>query len=303
MEGAICFLAGGLLAGLLVRQYFRRRESRLMDSLQHMVDGAISGSFETEHLDESKLSAVENSLKQFLDGSLLAEKNQARQKDTIQTLISDISHQTVTPIANIKLYLELFEERQGDCPKEILAVKEQSEKLDFLIQSLVRLSRMESGILTLSPRENDLGRVFEAVRVQFASKAEVRGICLEVEETSLSAVFDLKWTTEAIGNLVDNAVKYTPACGKVSVRAQSYQFFARIDIQDNGIGIREQEQGKIFGRFYRSSQVSEEEGVGIGLYLTREILQAQKGYVKVDSRPGEGSLFSVFLPLKKVSKL
>lgn len=296
MGGMIGFLTGALMAAVVFRLLALRREHRLMDSLRDMLERAIDGKFQQERLDESKLSAVENSLKQFLDNSLTIGQNQSRQKETIQTLISDISHQTVTPIANIKLYLELLEEQLDAPSRELAAVKEQSEKLNFLIQSLVKLSRMETGILTFRIQEHELGQVLEALRIQYASRAEEKGICLEIAPARMQARFDLKWTIEAVGNVVDNAVKYTPSGGRIAVRVQSYQLFVRIDIEDSGIGIEQKDLGKIFGRFYRARQVGEEPGVGIGLYVAREIIQGQKGYMKVSSQLGEGSVFSVFLP-------
>ena len=98
---------------------------------------------------------------------------------------------------------------------------------------------------------------------------------------------------------MDNAIKYTPDGGNVRVKAEEYSFFVRIDITDNGIGIEKEEIPKIFGRFYRSLSVADQPGVGIGLFLAREIIQAQKGYIKVASETGKGSTFSVFLPVSK----
>lgn len=114
----------------------------------------------------------------------------------------------------------------------------------------------------------------------------------------LTAEFDIKWTAEAIANIIDNAVKYTPPGGTVTVSAEEYEMFVRINIADTGIGMREDETAKVFTRFYRSPAVSSEEGVGIGLYLAREIITRENGYIKVSSQPGKGSVFSVFLPKK-----
>ena len=106
---------------------------------------------------------------------------------------------------------------------------------------------------------------------------------------------DGKWTAEALGNLLDNAIKYTRE-GGITVKTTPYELFLRLDITDTGMGIPEEEQAKIFTRFYRSEAVKEQEGVGIGLYLTREIVSRQGGYLKVSSETGKGSTFSVFLP-------
>ena len=94
-------------------------------------------------------------------------------------------------------------------------------------------------------------------------------------------------------------MKYTPEGGNVRVSSKAFEMFVCIEVADSGMGIAEEEIAKIFQRFYRSGQVSDEQGVGIGLYLTREILKEQGGYIKVSSKPGEGSVFSVFLPRRQ----
>ena len=125
--------------------------------------------------------------------------------------------------------------------------------------------------------------------------AEEKGIVIGLHNSNIEACFDAKWTLEAVCNLIDNAVKYTES-GSITISVVSYEMFARIDITDTGIGIKEEEVTKIFSRFYRSQAVSDEAGVGIGLYLAREILVGQGGYMKVSSVYGQGSTFSVFLP-------
>ena len=100
-----------------------------------------------------------------------------------------------------------------------------------------------------------------------------------------------------MGNILDNAIKYTPPGGQVSVSCQKYELFCRIDVSDTGPGIPEEEQANIFQRFYRGRQVRQADGVGIGLYLSRQIIAGEGGYVKVQSTPGRGSTFSVFLPV------
>ena len=118
---------------------------------------------------------------------------------------------------------------------------------------------------------------------------------MRLHDTDISAAFDMKWTAEALANIVDNATKYTEH-GTITISAVSYEMFARIDISDTGTGIPESEQAKIFARFYRSNSVQKQEGVGIGLYLARQIISGEGGYIKVASVPGKGSTFSIFLP-------
>lgn len=286
-----------LLSGLLWYLYFSRREHRLIGRLQALVDQALSGTLKRGEISETKLSALENSLKRYLDDSLLAKENQHQQKAVIQGLISDIAHQTLTPISNLKIYSELLKEEGNASSETIEILQGQTEKLDFLIQSLVKLSRMESGIITVHPVRNQLSKLLQMISQESAAMAHEKQIILSVCQTDIDALFDFKWTLEALSNIVDNAVKYTPEGGRVAIRAEKYSFFARIDIEDTGPGIEESEIPLIFTRFYRSLSAADQPGVGIGLYLAREIIQAQKGYIKVTSEKGKGSVFSVFLML------
>ena len=130
---------------------------------------------------------------------------------------------------------------------------------------------------------------------QYKPKAEEKNIKLEAFTSDISAVCDAKWTEEAVCNLLDNAVKYTPDGGNITVRMSEYEIFCRIDVTDDGNGISEEEQPKIFGRFYRGKDVYNKQGVGIGLYLTRQIVSNEGGYMKVISSEENGSTFSIFL--------
>lgn len=275
-----------------------RRTKRIMKMLNQMLDCAIDGSFAENTFDESLLSAVESRLNRYLTASAVSAHNLTAEKEKIKELLADISHQTKTPIANILLYAQLLEEH--NLPEESMtcaaAMRGQAEKLSFLIASLVKLSRLEIGIFTLHPVSNAIAPMLEAAAEQFAPKAAQKEIQMTMNATDARAVFDYKWTTEALCNLLDNAVKYTPAGGSIQLSVEEYDLFCRIDVADTGIGISEVEQAKVFCRFYRSQSVSEQDGVGIGLYLTRQILAGQDGYVKVASAPGSGSVFSMFLP-------
>ena len=157
------------------------------------------------------------------------------------------------------------------------------------------MSRLETGVLTVLPKDGEIFSVLERIKSQFSAKAKEKGIEFVVYPTDARAVFDEKWTEEALCNIVDNAIKYTEK-GSITISTVSYEMFVRIDISDSGIGISESEQPQIFARFYRSKNVQENEGVGIGLYLARQIITDEGGYIKVASAPGKGSTFSIFLP-------
>ncbi|WP_297711559.1 HAMP domain-containing sensor histidine kinase [Dysosmobacter sp.] len=287
-----------VLLALAVVGYDRWRTARTMKRLDDMLTAAINGSFSETAFDESRLSALESRLWRYLTASALSEGNVREQKDQISALISDISHQTKTPVANLQLYAQLLAEQpltpQGkDCAAAISA---QAEKLQTLIEALVKTSRLETGILALHPQPGEISPVVERAAAQYAARAAEKGIALTVGQAEGSAVFDPKWTEEAVCNLLDNAVKYTPSGGAVTVKVKNYELFSAIQVTDTGPGISEEEQAKIFGRFYRAPDAWQAEGVGIGLYLTRQIAEKQGGYVKVESMPERGSTFSLYIP-------
>ena len=287
-----------LLLALAVVAYDRWRTVRTMRRLDDMLTAAMNGSFSEKSFDESCLSALESRLARYLAASALSERNVQEQKDQISALISDISHQTKTPVANLQLYAQLLSEqpltpRGKDCAAAISA---QAEKLQSLIEALVKTSRLETGILALHPQLGEITPVVERAAAQYAPKAAEKGIILTTRQAEGSAVFDLKWTEEAVCNLLDNALKYTPSGGTVTVEVKNYELFSAIRVSDTGPGIPEAEQAKIFGRFYRAPGAYQAEGVGIGLYLTRQIAEKQGGYVKLESTPGKGSTFSLYIP-------
>ncbi len=297
MTEVLCGVAAGMLFMWgICSVFYRKKERRLFSRLQQMLENAINGMYELSEISEEKLSLFENTFQRYLEGSKISVEQQKEQKEIIQKLISDIAHQTMTPISNLKLYTGLLEEDYGKDGR-IETVLEETEKLDFLVQSLVKLSRMENGIIAVYPKETPLNELLMSVFKIYQSRAEQKNITFETGETKETAVFDLKWTLEAVGNIVDNAIKYTPAGGRVTITVERYSFFARIDISDTGIGISEEEIPKIFARFYRSFAVADMPGVGIGLYLSRYMIERQKGYIKVKSQKEKGTVFSVFLPV------
>lgn len=283
---------GGALMGLF-------KTNRTMNRINKMIENAVEGNPITDTFDESKLSALETKFANYLSANGTSKQQLQKEKENINTFISDISHQTKTPMANIMLYTQLLNESYlpAESQQLVTAITAQTEKLNFLIASLVKASRLETGIITVNPVKTKVSSVLSVVVSQVDRKISDKEIQLEVNVQEIDAIFDSKWTAEALYNILDNAVKYTPRNGTIKISTTCYQLFARIDIEDNGIGIPEGDIPKIFKRFYRSHEVSNEEGVGIGLYLSREIISKQGGYIKVKSQVGEGSLFSVFLPI------
>ncbi|MEG2626515.1 MAG: HAMP domain-containing sensor histidine kinase [Anaerovoracaceae bacterium] len=290
-------VAALLVIGFIII-YYRKRENAIVDRLEKMLSEAKDHNFCSETIDETKVSSLENSMSKFLTDNMVSSKNSQEQKETIQTLISDISHQTVTPISNILIYSQLIEEQIKDegIKKEVVAIREQTEKLSFLIESLVKTSRLETGIIAVVPRLSSVGELIENIANQGKVNALQKEITIDVEKTHIMAMFDPKWTTEGLFNILDNSIKYTKQGGKIKIFVEEYTMFCKISIEDNGVGISEDDIPKIFGRFYRVKSTSQEKGVGLGLYLTREIIKKQGGFIKVLSEKEKGTTFQIFLP-------
>ena len=277
---------------------------KVLRRLNEMLDSALDGSFEEYHYDETELSKIETKWNRFLSSSSLARKNIEKEKANLQSLVSDISHQTKTPVANMKLYAELLEEgiaRENPDREQMLfmagEMKKQAERLEFLMQALTKMSRLETNLVTVQPEKQSVEPlIFQAV-AQIKPKADACEIDVKIQgNQKITACYDKKWSIEALYNLLDNAVKYSPKGSQVTLRVQEYSMYCEICVEDRGIGMTEEEIPKVFQRFYRGKQVQQKPGVGIGLYLVREIVKKQKGYVKIKSQPGQGSRISLFLP-------
>ncbi len=294
-----------LFALLLLLDFLHNRyNDDLLEQITLLIEALV------EQQERQIFSEAEDTLTARLQHQLLKLRNiltaqnqmLAQEKEQIKTLISDISHQIKTPIAAANTFAELLGDGELSAEERteyITTLQMSLGKLTFLTNSLIKMSRLESGIISLKPEKNSLNEiVLQAVKTVYA-KAKEKGILITFEcDQAFEAVLDFNWTAEAISNVIDNAVKYTPQGGFVRLQITEYPSFLRLDISDSGVGIPEEEQAKIFGRFYRGKQSVGTDGVGIGLYLTREIINRQNGYMKVSSDEN-GSTFSMFL--KKTS--
>ncbi|MDE7333593.1 MAG: HAMP domain-containing histidine kinase [Lachnospiraceae bacterium] len=289
-----------LLAGLWLAMQ-RYQIVQFADDICETLDAAISNR-QPENFrpyDDSLTSKVQGKLMQYYDIMREGHLQSQRDKQTLQSLVSDISHQVKTPIANVKLYTGILQRR--DIPDEkrelfLHTMEAQINKLDFLMQSLIKMSRLETGTFILCPVEARLNDTIAQAINTVWGKAEQKNIELSVAcQAEVMVWHDPKWTAEAIGNILDNAVKYTQAGGKILIAVRPWQFYTRIDISDTGIGIPKEHYNDVFQRFYREEEVAAEEGVGLGLYLASGIITRQKGYINVKSKVGEGTTFSVYL--------
>ena len=263
----------------------KRRQKRILERFEQILQ---SGS--ADYIADERLTPTERRLITRLCELETRESKVQNAYRSISSLVADIAHQSKTPLSSILMYTEMSE--NGGI------IRAQTEKLSFLMDSLTKLAKCEGGLIAenLSPKENSVKELLrQAIEANYAN-ADAKNMEIRCDvPDGLTAVFDLRWTAEAVGNILDNAVKYSPDGSEIRVSACAYDMFVRIDIADQGDGIPEDELCNIWKRFYRGKNAENASGVGIGLYLTANILNAEGGRVSAKSDEN-GSVFSVFLP-------
>ena len=283
---------------ILIRRKLTLFSEMLCCTLDEMMNGKIDVSQVAE--EENLFYKINHRLVRLYEVMQESKNSVASERADLQELISDISHQVKTPIANLKMINSTLLENEVPVQKQkefLTAQATQLDKLDFLMQAMIKTSRLETGVISLEKKSQPLYDTLAAALGGILLNAEKKQINVQVDcPENLVVSHDRKWTGEALFNILDNAVKYTPEGGQIRVSVESWEMYVKIDIADTGIGISEQHQGAIFKRFYREDIVHDVDGIGIGLYLAREIVTLQGGYIRVTSEVGRGSTFSVFLP-------
>lgn len=290
---------------LLWKNYKTKKDAEIFArQVEDALDAIVTGKeWQAEELEDSLWGRTGTQLAKAESIFRKKEADSLREKEVVKGLISDISHQTRTPLANMKLYMELLEdEKLSENGRVFLSkMRDQMEKIDFLMQNMVKMSRLETGILQIHKENKNMYETIRHAVSNIVPEAATKKIDLYVNCDENMVIFhDSKWTEEAIYNILDNALKYTDPGGKIHVEAQKQELFYKISISDTGKGIAPERQAEIFTRFYREPEVHDKPGVGIGLYLARKIAEFQKGYIEVQSEVGKGACFSLYFPVKKL---
>ena len=300
-----------LISILCVYLYFdkeKRRMKKQEEQILSVLESCLSGDYHFTE-DEAVMQKLQNPL--FADdlkkiGRSLKLKSEwlEAEHDNTKTLVTDISHQLKTPISALKVCFPLYVEAEDEEEKEEFdyRCRMQIEKLEVLADALTNISRLETRMIELCPKRESVTEILtDSVNAVYMKALEKR-ITIESmmeDEDELWVNADRKWTVEAVSNILDNAVKYSPAGSSIQIRVQTLYNFIRIEIEDNGIGIPKEDWNQIFKRFYRGSNdiVRKTEGAGVGLYLSRKILEDEGGTVFVRSAKEKGSIFAIQLPV------
>lgn len=300
-SGLLLIACASVWSVLLV-QAFGIRLSQFTSELCQVLDEMINRSQAPKQIKDQETLFVRIHHRLVRLYEILQETNRKvdGERQELQVLVSDISHQVRTPVSNMKMIIDTLLTKpmeQQERAEFLKSIRGQVDKLDFLIQALVKTSRLETGSIQL---EKEAGYLYDTLAQAMSAimyHAEQKEIQVSVDcPEDLCVSHDSKWTEEALFNLLDNAVKYTPAGGNIDVFVAQWEMYVEVKVTDTGKGISESNQAAIFKRFYREEEVHNQPGVGIGLYLAREIVTQQGGYITVESEVGKGSAFSIFLP-------
>ncbi len=304
----LCWILGGSLAcSLLVLAlwagwfFWQWRSLDLVVGQFQNQDGLYAGASGSNlDVQETRESKLVNDMQQILGRAKWREEEASRGKQEVMGLLSDLSHQLKTPLANIILDLDLLDTDTGmDLPqkREFLShAKEQALTIQWLLQSLLKASRLENGMIQFQAECTGIKpTIAKAVGAVYA-QARRRQMEIRMEDVAdIPLYHNPKWTAEAMANVLENAVKYAPKGSQITISMEKMELYTRITIKDQGPGIPEADYNKIFQRFYRGKQAAAQEGTGLGLYLAQLILQSEQGYLTVDAKENRGSRFHFFL--------
>lgn len=305
MDGCILMILCTVMINFALSAFAFVRYKRKMSLQYHeflqKADQILGGEAVSFEYDESLDSAIFERLNRIVEITRMQKEAAEGERDTIKSLLSNISHQIRTPLTNITLYAGLLREQQKNSEDILLAdkIEKNAGKLEFFMKELQNSSYAEHEMISVTPKNVPLDRILNKSCQSVELNAMKRNIRIKTEYDNCMVFADPKWTEEVFTNIIENAVKYSQNDTEIIVRLNLYESFAGVQIIDQGIGIPEQEQGKIFQRFYRGTNVTDKQGFGIGLYLAREVLRKQQGYMKITSTLNKGTTAEVFLSRRK----
>ena len=289
-----CILAtvGVLLA---VYCYFKKQD-KILEDAESKIEAFLAGDIDARIANDEegelyRLFWSINNMSAVLT-SKAAKEN--REKIFLKNTISDISHQLKTPLAALNIYngiLEGAEDMEQVREFTGLSVKE-LDRIDTLVQNLLKITRLDAGTMVFHKEEENISEIIKDIELHFAYRAETEGKSISVSGDDHVTFFcDRDWMTEAFENLVKNALDHTEEGDSVSIEWCRFNTVLRIEVKDNGCGIHPDDIHHIFKRFYRSRFSKDSQGLGLGLSLTKAIVEAHGGTIEVDSKTGVGTMF------------
>ncbi len=283
--------------------YFRKRFTNFSDEICNYTENILHGNPVEKLYNKETLTSKMVMELEKVESIVFSQLSESKkEKKEIQKMISEITHQIKTPVSNIKMYCEMFDQPDislAEAQKSVQIIKQQLIKLEFLLEALIKSSRLEGEMIRLEMENSKIIETLAVAVNNVIQKADSKHIDMSVEcRPYVQVRHDMKWTAEAIENILDNAIKYTNENGKIAIAVNTSEMYTEIKVTDTGKGIAAAHRNDIFKRFYREKTAAKTEGLGLGLYLARQIIHLQGGYISVRSEEGCGSCFSICLPNK-----
>lgn len=303
----LVFMLFAIIFGMLLLTtffvYFKRQQSVIekADTAVNLFMGGDTAARidRDEEGSLSRLFASVDAMATSLHAHVEAEKHT---KEFLKNTIADISHQLKTPLTALKMYNEIIQEESGD--EETVArfaVKTESalERMEILIQNLLKITKLDAGTISLNKKHENIQALIEKIVSGFETRAGREQKSIAMSGSGDTVLYcDPDWMTEAIGNLVKNALDHIDAGGRVEIVWNETPVITRVTVKDDGSGIHPEDIHHIFKRFYRSRFSQDTQGIGLGLALAKSIVEAHDGTITADSTLGQGSLFTLdFLKL------
>lgn len=312
-EGVLWLESGRLSVGVLlvflltaaalwtVCMFYFRRQNSVMEEAVSVIRAYLDGDEDAriECAEEGELYRLFHAINSLAAVLSAHADNEQREKEFLKQTISDISHQLKTPLAALNIYNGLLQEDMDAASvKQFADLSEQElDRIEMLVQNLLKLAKLDAGTIVLEMAKENVADMMRDVEMQFAYRVKQEGkelLLSGAEEVSL--ICDRNWLSEAVDNLVKNALDHTGTGDIVRIEWQTLPTGIRIAVWDNGSGIHPEDMPHIFKRFYRSRFSQDTQGIGLGLPLAKAIVEAHGGVIEADSNPGQGTLFIISFP-------
>ncbi len=293
------FLLLIFFAGILWILVYLHRRQRRIEELQRYMEKLSWGAYclKLEENADDELSGLRNEVYRLTVQLKESAALEQGRRQALADSVANISHQLKTPMTSMTILLDnLAENEEMDQITRHRFLSEASRQLagmSWLIATMLKISRLEAGVVELQRAPVEAARLVEKCTARLQAAAEWKEVCMDVRlQPGVSLYVDENWTSEALCNIIKNAIEYSPAGGSVWISATENDIYAELRVADSGIGISGEEREKLFRRFYRGSNAAED-SIGIGLALAKEVVEQQRGHIQVESRVGEGTVFSL----------
>lgn len=306
----IIFLVFSVLLTLIsmtVLWLFLLRQDKTIEKANDAIRSFMEGDVRTrlDAQEEGRLSQLFTSINEMATSLTAHIDNEKRGREFLKDTISDISHQLKTPLAALKMYNEIIHNEQSgnDVVDQFVSKSERElNRMEVLIQNLLKLARLDTGSIILEKGNHNVRNFLEDAIKRFGTRTELEGKMIRVDcDASTIMKFDEEWLSEAVSNIIKNALDHTDSGSEIMIGCEETPVLTEIEIHDNGTGIHPEDIHSIFKRFYRSRFSKDKQGIGIGLTLSKAIVERHGGSITVESNLGKGTTFRLAFP--KLSKL